>query len=116
MEKRKVKRIVGIGGLGILQADEETLLKDTPEFPKKYKAVSEEHFKAYNHLSDSDLDWTFVCPPNIIDAEASGRFNLKADYPAEGQFQINAGDLAEFMVTELTKNEYLNSRVGIAQK
>lgn len=115
MEKRNVKRIIGIGGLGILQADEETLMMNTPDFPKKYKAVSEEHFKAYSHLKDSKLDWTFVCPPNIMDREKTGNYNLKKDYSAEGLFQINAGDLAEFMVTELAENEYVKCRVGIAQ-
>lgn len=116
MEKRGVKRIIGIGGLGILQADEDTLLMDTPDFPEKFLPVSQEHLKAYTHLKDSELDWTFVCPPNIIEAGKTDRYNINRDYPAEGLFQINAGDLAEFMVRELKDNEFNNCRVGIADK
>ena len=114
MEKRGPKRIIGIGGMGILQADEETLMKDSPEYPKKYKAVSEEHFKAYSHLAESNLDWTFVGAPEIMDAKKTGDFNVKKDYMPEGSYRINAGDLAEFMVTELKDNMFLKCRVGIA--
>ena len=115
MEKRGVKRIVGIGGAGILQADEEQMIYQKPDFPKKYVPVSIEHFKAYTHLEESNLDWTFVCPPDLHEADATGRYNTNRNYPAEGEFRINTGDLAEFMVTELTKNEFLHCRVGMAQ-
>ncbi len=115
MGKRGPKRIIGIGGAGILQADEETMVFETPDFPKQFKAVTEEHFKAYTHLAESDLDWTFVCPPSIPEGEATGNYNVSKDYPAEGSNQINVGDLAEFMVKELEKNEFLKCRVGIVQ-
>ena len=120
MTSRSKKRIIGIGGLGILNTviDEETgeteYIYKTPDFPKQYKAVSEEHFKAYQHLAASNLDWTFVCPPDIINAGATGHYNVNKDFPAEGKFEINAGDIAEFMMKELKENEYLTCRVGIA--
>ncbi|MEZ4954852.1 MAG: NAD(P)H-binding protein [Saprospiraceae bacterium] len=122
MEKRSKKRIIGIGGLGILDKiiDEETGQTDfifrTPDFPKQYKMVSEEHLKAFEHLQESKLDWTFVCPPNIINAEASGDYNVNKNFPAEGKFEINAGDIAEFMMKELEENAFIHCRVGIAAK
>lgn len=116
MTKKGLKRIVGVGGIGVLNADEETLIYQTPDFPGKYKPVSHEHFEAYQHLAHSDLNWTFVCPPNILDGEATFEYNLNADYPAEGLMQITAGDLADFMVREITANNFLCHRVGIATK
>ncbi len=122
MNKRGPKRIIAIGGAGILDtkvsedSDETTYIFKKPDFPKKYIPVSEEHFNAYARLKESNLEWTFVCPPDIIDAPATGEYNLNRDRVAEGKFEINAGDIAHFMVNELTNNAYLNCRVGIAAK
>jgi uncharacterized protein len=116
MEKAGCKRIVAIGGIGLLNAAEEgKLLMDMPEFPKEYLPVCGEHLAAYEALKNSATDWTFVCPPGIVDAEATGIFNTAADYPPEPNRQrIGTGDLALFMLNELEKNEYVNMRVGIS--
>ena len=47
MQKAGVKRIIAIGGSGILNADENTLLVDQEDYPKKYVAVGKEHQQAY---------------------------------------------------------------------
>jgi len=39
---------VGIGGFGVLEDDENTMLMDDEKFPPEYAAVSQEHLKAYN--------------------------------------------------------------------
>jgi putative NADH-flavin reductase len=115
MKKNNVKRIVAIGGLGVLNFDENTLLLDREDYPKEYLPVGLEHKKAYEYLKESDLDWTFVCPPNIIDHEVTGSFITKANYPPEpNNNKIYAGDLAMFMLNELGRNEYVKARVGIS--
>ena len=115
MQKLKVPRIAAVGGMGILNANEDTLIMDTPEFPPEYIPVSVEHFKAYNYLKKSTLNWTFVCPPDIVDAEVTGSYTTNADYPpVSNKFRINAGDLAMFMLKEITANEYIHHRVGIS--
>jgi uncharacterized protein len=66
MQKAGVKRIIAIGGLGVLNADpqdaahENSLLVDKDDYPLEYKAVGQEHKKAYELLNESGLDWTFV--------------------------------------------------------
>lgn len=124
MQKAGVKRIIAIGGLGVLNAgtpgglgsaNENTLLVDQDDYPAEYKAVGLEHKKAHELLNESGLDWTFVCPPNIINAGPTGSFVTNADYPPEqNNYKINAGDLAMFMLNELEKNEYIKHRVGIS--
>lgn len=115
MGKAGVKRIVAVGGMGVLNADDEKYLLDTPEYPAQYIPVGREHLKAYEFLKASNLDWTFVCPPDILDAEVNGVFVTNADYPpTANKYQINAGNLALFMLTELEKNEYIRHRVGIS--
>ncbi len=115
MENCGVKRIVGIGGLGLLQADEEKIIMDTEDFPKEYLAVSLEHQKALTYLQTSKLDWTFVCPPTITDEPPTGEINTASNHlPTPNNNKINAGDLALFMLSELERNEFLLQRVGIS--
>jgi uncharacterized protein len=116
MEKSGCKRIVAIGGLGVLNSPEEgKLLMDMPGFPKEYLPVSGEHRAAYDALKNSATNWTFVCPPDIKNGDATGIFHTAADYPPiPNHYRISTGDLALFMLNELYKNEYLKMRVGIS--
>lgn len=115
MEKTGLKRIIGIGGMGVLNADEEKLVMDTDSYPPEYIPVGLEHKAAYEQLKATSLDWTFVCPPTIVNASPTGIYHTNADFPPEqNQYKINSGDLAMFMLNELVKNEYVKHRVGIS--
>lgn len=116
MKEAGVRRIIGIGGQGILNSEQEgaQYIFEEEDFPKQYLAVSHEHFKAYEYLQDSELDWTFVCPPQIVDAPVTANYSVKKDYPASSAPRINAGDLAEFILKEINKNEFVGARVGIS--
>jgi putative NADH-flavin reductase len=114
MQSVGIQRIVGLGGVGVLQAAEDRLVYEMPTFPEQFKPVSIEHRYAWEHLSKSSLDWTFVCPGMISDEDASGEFTTNADHPAAGKGTIRAGDLAAFMLHELTDGKYLKCRVGIS--
>lgn len=115
MKKANLTRIVALGGLGILNASENRLLLDEEDYPKEYLPVGNEHRKAYEYLLASGLDWTFVCSPDIRNEGPTGNYITNKDYPPEpNKYIINAGDLAQFMLNELEKNEYVKSRVGIS--
>lgn len=115
MKKAGVKRIIALGGLGVLNADETSLLIDQEGYPEEYKAVGKEHQQAWEMLSESGLDWTFVCAPNLVDAGPTGSFTTAADFPPEqNNYRINTGDLALFMLNELKKSEFIHHRVGIS--
>ena len=115
MKKSGVKRIIAVGGAGVLNADETTLIVDTENYPKEYIAVAKEHEQVFHDLNTSGLNWTLVCPPNIIDHEATGSFITNANYlPQPDNNSINSGDLALFMLNEIEKDEYVKQRVGIS--
>jgi len=115
MQKAGVKRIIAIGGFGVLNATDEKLIMDKDDFPSELFVVSREHRKAWEFLKDSSLDWTFVCPPTIVPGEPTGVFVTNGDYPpAENKNKISSGDLALFMLKELGTNEYVKQRVGIS--
>ncbi len=115
MKKAGVKRIVALGGMGILNAKEGLLLMDEEDYPKEYIPVGNEHRNAYESLKASGLQWTFVCSPDIINAGPTGKYITNKDYPPDPNLNhINAGDLAQFMLNEVEKNEYVQARVGIS--
>src|SRR6188768_2955552 len=74
MKKAGTKRIIALGGMGILNADETTLLIDQEDYPPEFKPVGNEHRKAYLLLNESGLDWTFVCSPDLINAGPTGSY------------------------------------------
>ncbi len=114
MEAAGLKRIVAIGGTGILEDEEGKMLFEDEDYPQEYIPVTMEHKKAYEYLKASNLDWTLVCPPMIIAGEATGMFRTEATKQPEGNLKIKAGDLAMFMLNEMVNKEFLNERAGIS--
>lgn len=117
MEKAGVKRIIALGGMGVLDVseDDHSKLMDAESYPKEYLPVGHEHLKAYGFLKASSLDWTFVCSPDIVEAAETGIIHTAANVvPVPNNGKINSGDLALFMLDELKRNEYVKERVGIS--
>ncbi len=114
MEKAGMKRIVAVGGIGIMEDENGKLLMEDEEFPAQYVAVSEEHKKAWQLLKESKLSWTMVCPFMITDGEPTGIFKTAVDVAAlDEHASIRTGDLALFMLNEISKNEFVGHRVTI---
>jgi putative NADH-flavin reductase len=115
MQKTGVKRIIAVGGSGVLEDDDFGYVLNNPKYPELYRPVAMEHLKAYEQLKDSDLDWTYVCCPDIKDKDATVRYITNADYPPyPNLFTVTAGNVASFMLNELKTNKYIKKRVGIS--
>lgn len=115
MEKAGVKRIVALGGMGILNAVNGDYLLNAPGYPEEYKAVGQEHLLAFELLKNSKLDWSFVCAPDILNADQTLQYHTSANYPPEPNlYRIAAGDLADCMLKECFHPAYLYQRIGIS--
>lgn len=115
MQKAGVKRIIAVGGKGVLDDGNGEMIMEDPAYPRQYIPVGIEHFKAYEFLESSGLDWTFVGAPDLVDADATGSFHTAAEVvPSPNNNKINIGDLALFILNELKKNQYIRHRVGIS--
>lgn len=116
MEKYGPERIVALGGMGVLDApDGSGPLFLQEGYPKEYVAVGKEHFEAYQFLRASHLKWTFVCSPNILEADANGKFTVTSESPAPN-WEVNSGNLALAMVQMAEQDRYINQRVGISNQ
>lgn len=113
MRTHKVKRIAALGGIGALQASEHLKVYETATFPREYVEVTQAHIRVLDALKTSRLDFTFVCPPLIQDGDRTGAYNSQANYPTTG-WTIYSGDLADFLVSELEKNNFVGEKVGVS--
>lgn len=113
MAAHGAKRIVCIGGMEILQANENTQIFETEGFPADRLLLSKEHNASFELLANSGASYTIACPLSIIDGPKTEMVATEANYPPKGNLQVTTGDLAWFMVKELADNQYVRSRVGI---
>jgi putative NADH-flavin reductase len=113
MKKYQVHRLVGIGGMGILQKSDDRMIFEDPDFPEEYVPVSQDHYAAWQSLLRSGLDFSLICPPNIPDGPFTGKYIVQETYPPDGKFLIDTADLAHFMVKELSESRFTGKRVGI---
>lgn len=115
MQKAGIRRLITIGTAGILQSrvDPSLLRYQSSESKRKSTRAAEEHEAAYRLIASSDLDWTIVCPTYLPDGEAIGDYRVERDVlPLDGK-KISVGDTAEFAYQQLTREEFLRTRVGI---
>jgi len=114
MQAAGLRRIVALGGGGVLDATSAPGLRaDQPTYPAVFRLVTAEHRAAWDLLRESGLDWTYVCPPDIPDGDATGVYRTAADIMPERPKPLPTGDLAEFMVDEVEGRRFLHRRVGI---
>ncbi len=115
MNKKNIQRIVALGGMGLLNAPDDSLLMDSPEYPESLISVTLEHLKALEFLKASNLLWTVFCPPSILDKDETGLYSTSVTYaPTPNKFNINAGDLAMAMLKAAIANEFAREKVGIS--
>jgi uncharacterized protein len=115
MEKTGVKRIIAVGGLGILPDEKHEYRIYRHDYPKEYLPVGEEHLHAYLNLKQSSLEWTFLCCPDIKDNPGNDQYvAAKEKIPTPNLNKISAGNIAFFMLAELKQNNYIKHRVGIS--
>lgn len=110
-----VKRIVAIGGMGILPVEGGKMLMQEPNFPPDLAPIALEDRQVYDQLRVSNLEWTFMAPPLIKEASPTGSYIVaKEALPDPNNNYVNSGDLALFMVNELQRKDFLSARVGIS--
>jgi putative NADH-flavin reductase len=113
MEKYGPKRIVAVGSVGVLDSEDGNGPRfEHEDYPQEFVPVGREHFAAYRHLKNSTLNWTFMCPPGILDKEADGKFETIPEGSANS-WEINAGNLALSMVQAVESSTFIRQRVGI---
>lgn len=108
-----IPRLIGIGGAGALDVGDGKA-KDQPWFPAMMKPVTDAHLAAVAHLRQSDLRWTFICPPSMIEGDPTGTYQHGADTLIIGSMTVRYADVAHLIVRCLDEDLYIGHRVAIA--
>ena len=62
----------------------------------------------------SGLDWTIVRPPILRDGPRTGAYRLAIGLTPKGGWRVSRADVADFIVRELGRKDYVHHTVGIA--
>ena len=116
MEKTGVKRLICQSSDGVGDS------RDTLPFFMKYLIVPfmlrrafADHEIQENYIKESQLDWIIARPVALTDGEHTGTY--QSDYTADNKtvtFKISRADTADFMLKQLTDNNYLHRTPSIS--
>lgn len=113
-----VRRLIVVGGAGVLDVEPGVQFVDSPDFFEAYRPLALVHREAYNLYQASDLDWTFVCPAGeIAPGERTGKFQVGADRLLtnnQGESRISAEDYAIAFMNEVEQPQYSHQRLTVA--
>ncbi|GGU47679.1 NAD(P)-dependent oxidoreductase [Streptomyces violascens] len=114
-----VTRLVVLGGAGSLLTAPGVRVIDSPHFPEMWKAnasAQNEALEMYRQVSD--LDWTFVSPPKLIEpGERTGAYRKGGDElltTANGDSKISIPDFAIGFADEVERGSAIRARISLA--
>lgn len=65
-------------------------------------------------LRDTDLDWTVVRPPRLVDRPGTGRPLVADPYTIRGGRQVPYADLAAWLLDEMSARRWVRQAVFVA--
>ncbi|MFD3838456.1 NAD(P)-dependent oxidoreductase [Streptomyces sp. NPDC058642] len=115
-----VRRLVVVGGAGILEVSPGVRVVDTPDFPEDALPPVRAQVALFELVRDNadDLEWTYLSPPAVITpgertgAYRTGDHQLLSD--GEGNSHISTEDYAVALVDELQRGELTRRPVHVA--
>jgi putative NADH-flavin reductase len=118
-KKAGTRRLLAVGGAGSLERYPGRQLVEEPDFPEDWKPIAlATRQLLYALREEPDLDWTFLCPAQIIrPGERTGVFRLGGDQllmDADGQSLISLQDYAMAMIDELEVPGHSRQRFSVA--
>lgn len=117
MEKNNVNKLIAMSnvGAGNSVAFQPWIFNKIilPYFMKWLKVLIDDKNRMEPRIMNSQLDWTIVRCPNIVDKPAKG--NYKATLDGKGlKLSITLGDMAAFMVNQITNNTFSKQAPSIS--
>ncbi len=108
------KRIIFIGGAGVLEDKEFGLRRNRPNYPEIFKNVSSENLKVLEKLKKSDKDWSFLAAPEMPIGERTKKYRLEKDYLPENGNRISVEDVADAMLKIIDLDWTKKFKIGIS--
>ena len=117
MEKQKVSRLIAMSnvGAGNSLSFQPWLFTNfiLPYFMKWLKVIIDDKNRMDPTIMNSELEWTIVRCPNIIDKTPKG--NVHPTLEGKGlKLTVTLGDMAEFIIHQLTDSTYLRQAPSVS--
>lgn len=117
MQKQQIKRLIAMSNVG---AGNSIAFQPwfftkiiLPYFMKWLKVIIEDKNRMEPIIMNSNLDWTIVRCPNIVDKPAQGRCNATLD--GKGlKLSITLSDLSKFMVDQLKQTVFIKQAPSVS--
>lgn len=117
MQKQQIKRLIAMSNVG---AGNSIAFQPwfftkiiLPYFMKWLKVIIEDKNRMEPIIMNSNLDWTIVRCPNIVDKPAKGRCNTTLD--GKGlKLSITLSDLSKFMVDQLKQTVFIKQAPSVS--
>jgi len=109
MPRHGVWRFVGISGAGVDVPADVKGLRDraiSTLIQKVGGKLANDKIDEYGVFAASDLDWTLVRPPRLLNGDATGKYQHDAHRP--GRSTIRRADLASFVADVAEQNLYIH--------
>jgi len=113
LRARGPRRFVMIAGAGTLPHPEGGFRADRGT-PAAFANVVAEHLRNFATLDASGLDWTLLCPGNLIEGAARGHETKIGDWPGQPGRPTTYEDLGAALVGALDRPDWIGQRIGIA--
>lgn len=112
------RRLIAVGGAGSLEVAPGVRLMDTPEFPEEIRPLARAHNEALALYQASDLGWTVICPPAVIEPGIrTGQFRIGLDRlitDERDQSRITVEDYAVALLDEVEDPQFQGARFTVA--
>jgi uncharacterized protein len=107
VKKAGAKRLLVVGGAGLLEVAPGVTLIKSGHLPAEYLPIATSHEKALGVLRASDINWTYLSPgAYFVPGERTGKFRLGTKElvsDAKGESKISFADYAIALVDEIEK-------------
>lgn len=109
-----VRRIVAVGGAGILLHPSGVLVNETPGYPDFLVAISQVHLRSYELLRASTLDFTMICPATMREGHSEGAYRHRPEQQLDEPRGVLYDDVAHLLLRCLHESLYVRERVAIS--
>jgi uncharacterized protein len=107
VKKAGAKRLLVVGGAGLLEVAPGVTLIKSGHLPAEYLPIATAHENALAVLRKSDINWTYLSPgAYFVPGERTGKFRLGTKElisDAKGESKISFADYAIALVDEIEK-------------
>ena len=117
MQKENVNRIICISAAAVIVPPKSSfILKFVTKniLQRLYKYAYADMLRMEKNLSESDLNWTVIRPPRLMNTGHTGKYRISVNEDLSKPYKISRADLADYIVNHLTDEKTFKAIIEIS--